>query len=103
LSFFFIQEVKQRTFLLRVCYAASAATSVNEILSMVVLQEIILRTGVVVSEKRRDNRVIVMNGLRKVAPHVSKSEMKQNERQKSNMPDSTLSASPRKSKPHAFS
>ena len=47
---FLIQEVKQRTFHLRVCYAASAATAGNVILSMVVLQVIILKAGVVASE-----------------------------------------------------
>jgi len=47
---FFIQEVKKCMFNLRVCYAASAATVGNVILSMVVLQVIILKAGVVVSE-----------------------------------------------------
>jgi len=37
-------------FHLRVCYATSAATAGNVILSMVVLQVIVLKAGVVVPE-----------------------------------------------------
>jgi hypothetical protein len=44
---------------------------------MVVLQVLILKGGVVVSEIRRENRIIFMNGLIKVVAHASKSEMKQ--------------------------
>jgi hypothetical protein len=65
-------------FHLRVCYAASSATTGNVIHSMFVLQVVILKGDVVVSEKRRDNRVTFMHGLRKVEAHASKSEMKQN-------------------------
>jgi hypothetical protein len=47
---FFIQEVKQRKFHLRVCYAASAATRDNVIFSMVALQLTILKADVVLSK-----------------------------------------------------
>ena len=47
---FFIQEAKQRMFHLRVRYAAFAATACNVILQMVVLQVIISKAGVVLSE-----------------------------------------------------